>query len=100
MTDEELDELKKEHARQIEYLNSRIPLEGLQAMLSPSELVDFREYERRAEIRKKQQLKEAFEAGRKTVETYQISGGYSFNHHRHQKYETFDDWYASVKGEK
>lgn len=45
------------------------------------------------------ELKEAFEAGRQTEETYQIAGGYSFNHHRHQKYKTFDDWYKT-RGEK
>ena len=70
---QETEELKEDHAKQIEYLNSRIPLEGLQAMLSPREIVDFREYERRVEIRKKQQLKAHFEAGKiyDTLEEYE-----------------------------
>lgn len=98
MTDEELEKLKEHHARQIKYLNSRIPVEGLQAMLSPSEIVDFREYERRVEIRKKQELKEAFEAARISEcavfesNSVRTSGASKF---LGLKYKTFDDWYET-----
>lgn len=86
MTDEELEKLKEEHAKQIEYLNSRIPVEGLEAILPFRELVSEREYQRRAAIIKKQELKEAFEAGVNSwVNDFEV-------------YD-FDDWYKT-RGEK
>lgn len=41
--------------------------------------------------------REVFEAAREAIETYQQEGGYSFNHHRYEKYKTFAEWEASQK---
>lgn len=39
--------------------------------------------------------KAAFEAGRSINETYQVSGGYSYNHHKHFVFKTDADFLAS-----
>jgi hypothetical protein len=39
----------------------------------------------------------AFEAARETIETCDQHGGYSSNHHRHNKYETADDFIEELK---
>lgn len=51
------------------------------------------EAERRGEER-------GFKAGKATVETYQQKGGYSSNHHTHQKYWTISDWRNSEEYKK
>jgi hypothetical protein len=39
------------------------------------------------------------EMARKQVETYQTKGGYSFNHHKHDKYKDADSIIKALRGE-